>query len=83
MKTQKFIRLVMSNKQEFVLPFEKAQAVINSPSQIVMIRDKEGELTGEIINKAFLICAERDYEYENKQKAEKKHLSDIKQKLIK
>jgi hypothetical protein len=44
---------------EYYLSDKKAEQVLNSPTNIVMIHDENGEWTGETINKSFIISTEK------------------------
>ena len=55
------VKFVMSDKSEISLSMEKAEAVLNSPENIVMVSEN-GKWTGVTINKSFLIKTVRDNE---------------------
>jgi hypothetical protein len=58
----KIIKFVMSKGETISLPEDKALKVIDSESQMVKITDNEGNWTGEVINKSFLVCTIFDRE---------------------
>ena len=45
--------------REYLLPDRKAEQILASPKNIVMIDDENGNWTGETINKSFIICTEK------------------------
>lgn len=53
------IKIILSNREEFTLPEDKAIALINSNEQLVQIT-KKGDWTGETINKAHIVCTKVD-----------------------
>jgi len=75
----KYIRFIMTNKQDFVLPEDQAKKVIESDQQLIMIHNKKGEWTGDTINKAYLVCTEYDIKYTNLKNYEKNQYKLINQ----
>lgn len=62
---QKFVKIIMRDKTTYTLTFEKAQMVLESPQQIVMLKDDEsGEWSGEALNKADIMRTDRDFDAE-------------------
>ena len=55
----KYIKFIMSTGDSITLPIDKAERVLNSPSQIVRIT-RNGEWTGETINKAHIVLTKED-----------------------
>jgi hypothetical protein len=64
---KKFIKFTMSTKDTFTLPIEQAEEILRDPANIVMI-SKDGEWSGETINKSFIISTKRDFEKEREYK---------------
>lgn len=64
---KKFIKFIMSTKDTFTLPIEQAEEILRDPANIVMI-SKNGEWSGETINKSFIISTKRDFEKEREYK---------------
>ena len=61
----KFVRFIFENKKvSFSVPFEKAQAILSDQEQVILITDKDGNWTGETINKAHLVATEPDLDAE-------------------
>ena len=48
----------------FTVPFEKAEAILDSPQQLIKITNEEGVWDGDSINKADIIGTYRDRETE-------------------
>jgi hypothetical protein len=59
-----FIKFILSKGDPITLPFEKAETVLTSQQQIVMITDESGKWTGQTINKAHIVVTMRDREAE-------------------
>lgn len=60
-----FIRFVMSRGKEFSVDEIQAKEILSSPQQLIPIHSiLKGEWTGETINKAHIVCTERDREAE-------------------
>lgn len=64
----------MSKDHDFIVPFDKAEKIIDSPQQMHKIM-MDGEWTGETINKAHVVATRRDYE------AEREHASERSMKI--
>lgn len=60
----KFIKFTLANAEPFSLPYDKAVQVMDSSQQLVMLSDDKGDWSGQTINKAFIICTDRDVEEE-------------------
>lgn len=59
----KYIKFSFTDKKlNISLPFDKAEAVMNSPETIVKIMDKNGRWTGKTINKSLLMATDEDHE---------------------
>lgn len=60
-----FIRFVMQGKKEFVVDEIQAKEILASPQQLIPVLGiLSGEWTGETLNKAHIVCTERDREAE-------------------
>lgn len=60
-----FIRFIMSTKKEFVVDAIQAREILSSPQQLIPIYSVfNGDWNGETINKAHIVCTERDREAE-------------------
>jgi hypothetical protein len=64
----KYIRIILRDKREITLSFEKAENLLDHPNQIVRITDEEGKWTGEAINKSEIIWTQRDTDRERQEK---------------
>lgn len=61
----KYIRFSMRNKKDdFTLPMPKAEQILQSAQQTVMVADESGNWTGLFVNKADIMKTDRDYESE-------------------
>lgn len=60
----KYIKIVLSSGNPITLKFDQAQALFQSKNQLVMVTDDNGQWTGRVINKAFIVSADRDKEEE-------------------
>lgn len=60
----KFIRFIMSRGKEMVVDEFQAREILASPQQLIPLNTMAGEWTGETINKAHIVCTERDREAE-------------------
>lgn len=61
----KYVKLFMRDKKHNItLPMEKAQRVIQSPNQLVMIMDDNGQWTGQTVNKSEIISTDHDWDKE-------------------
>jgi len=59
----KFIKFTLTGGKSFVVPFEKAQEIMESKTQVAMIYEG-GKWTGESFNKSFVISTTRDFDAE-------------------
>ena len=57
----KKIKFIMSSGPGLIIPFDKAQSILESPQQIVMLYDEKGDWTGKTINKAHIVDTDIDY----------------------
>jgi hypothetical protein len=64
----KFIRFTLSKGDPFILPFLQAERLLDGEGQLVKITNDAGEWTGQTINKAHIVCTDRDTEEEAKWK---------------
>ncbi len=55
----------------FTIPLEEAKELLESGEQLIPIKEK-GEWTGEIINKAHIVCTIRDIEKERDNSSEER-----------
>lgn len=60
----KFVRITLSKGAPFTLPYEQAMDMLNSPQQIILLQGEDGEWSGQTINKAHIVCTDRDSEAE-------------------
>lgn len=61
----KFIRFSMRNKKDdFTLPMEKAEQILRSQQQTIMVSSPDGTWSGLYVNKADVTKTERDFEAE-------------------
>ena len=60
----KFIEITMSKGNSFTLPYPKAQKLLESEQQIILVHDDKGNWTGESINKAHIISTRREHQVE-------------------
>lgn len=60
----RFVKFEMSNGEKISLPFDKAEAVLNSTSQLVQITGEDGKWSGKTINKAHIVITDRDKDKE-------------------
>lgn len=82
-----FIRFVMQGKKEFVVDEIQAKEILASPQQLIpLLSILSGEWTGETLNKAHIICTERDREAEREFQGKKlmleqrhKYLQELKE----
>lgn len=59
----KYIKFSFTDKKlNISLPFDKAEAVMNSPETIVRITDRSGKWTGQTVNKSLLMATDVDWE---------------------
>ncbi len=56
------IQFVMSDRSTITLDKEKAEAVLTSPENVVMITDDKGQWSGVTINKSYLLLTRVDYD---------------------
>ena len=64
-----YIKFTISRGEPFSLPMEQAEQVLNSPNQLVMLKDKDGKWSGQTINKAHIICTDLDIEATDSERA--------------
>lgn len=64
---KKYIRFFMRNrKHDITLPFEQAERVMDSQTQLVKIFGPDGKWTGVTINKAEIISTDHDFDREKR-----------------
>lgn len=63
-KHTRFIRFVMSGRKEFTVDEYQAMEILSSPQQLIPIKTMGGDWTGETVNKAHIVCTERDRDAE-------------------
>lgn len=56
----KIIRFSMSKGDPILMPFDKAQKVLDSDKQIIKVSDEDGNWTGQTLNKSFLVSTDID-----------------------
>jgi hypothetical protein len=62
---KKYVKIHMRNKKlSLVLPLEKAEQILRSPQQLVMVTEEDGSWNGLTINKAEIVFTDRDYDTE-------------------
>ena len=61
---REFIKFVMSKGDPITLPMELAEKLIDKESQLLKIPDKNGNWTGQVINKAHIISTDHDTDKE-------------------
>ncbi len=80
---EKYVKFYMRNKAlNVTLPFEQAERVIDSPNQIVKLLDKQGNWTGDTINKAEIVGTTRDSDEERHANYNEKQLPEPKREPI-
>lgn len=57
-----YIKFTLSKGDPIVLPKDKAEEVLDSPTQVVKIMGQDGKWNGKIINKAFIVSTDIDRE---------------------
>ena len=67
----KFVKLTLSKGDPFTLPYDQALKLLNSSEQIILLQDENGGWSGQTINKAHIICTDRDLEAEASWRNEK------------
>lgn len=64
----KYVKFLMRNRElNITLPMEKAEKVLTSSQQLVMITDKDGKWDGETLNKAEIVGTVRDWDKERRE----------------
>lgn len=59
----KYIKFSFTDKKlNISIPFDKAEAVMNSPETIVRVTDRSGKWTGQTVNKSLLMGTDVDWE---------------------
>ena len=62
---KKFIKFHMRGGNFITVPFEKAEEIMASDSQVILIDDMDGKWSGLSLNKADITMTERDREAES------------------
>lgn len=65
----KFIKFSMQDKKDdFTLPMEKAEQILTSSQQTIMVLNEGGSWSGIFVNKAYIKKTDRDYDAEREWK---------------
>lgn len=64
---KKLVKIKFRDKTHMTVTLEQAEAILQSPDQLIMLYDEEGNWTGQSINKSEIVGSDRDFYEEDRE----------------